>query len=380
MSSEEKLYWPIDKLYSWSKNPRRTTEEDFKRLKKQIQELGEFKPLIITPDGEVIGGNMRLRAYQELSFKKCWVSVVTPKNEQEKVKYALADNDRIGYYVEDELKDLVSQVNLEDLSTFSVDLDEPFNLEELFKEETKEEKEDKEVEPDEKEEPKAQLGDMFQLGRHYLICGDSLQPETYDRLLQGVRPDMIFADPPYNVGYNYEEYEDNKSTMEYQKFCTSWFQLVKPMSDFIVITPGTVNLGIWPSIEPWKTVAPWIKVNAVNSGSVSYLRTWEPIIFYGKPIQRRNNDVFQYLVNTERNIEHSCPKPTELMADIIQTFGNKVVLDIFGGSGATLIAAEKIGATCYMIELDPKYCDSIRKRYAKLKGQGEQWETVTPRV
>lgn len=125
--------WPIDKLRNWEKNPRAINKEDYERLKRQIEDLGQYKPLIITPDGEVLGGNMRLRAYQDLGIKDIWVSVVKPKDEAEKLKYALSDNDRAGYYVEQELAELLEankvNINLED---YKVDVGRSIDLKELL--------------------------------------------------------------------------------------------------------------------------------------------------------------------------------------------------------------------------------------------------------
>ena len=110
--------WPISKLKNWDKNPRSIDKKDFARLKRQIQKHGVYKPLVITPDGEVIGGNMRLRALLDLGHREAWVSIVNPKTEAEKVEIALSDNDRAGYYDEDVLAELVynfkDQINLAD--------------------------------------------------------------------------------------------------------------------------------------------------------------------------------------------------------------------------------------------------------------------------
>ncbi len=104
---EQRLIWNIDKLKNWEKNPRGIKEEDFIRLKKQITKLGQYKPILITPDGTALGGNFRLKAYRDLGIKEVWVSIVEPKNEKEMVEYALSDNDRAGYYEEDKLAELM---------------------------------------------------------------------------------------------------------------------------------------------------------------------------------------------------------------------------------------------------------------------------------
>jgi len=142
-TDQPKLYWPLYKLRSWDKNPREVKTEDFTRLLKQVEELGEYKPLLITEDGEVIGGNMRLRAYRQLGFKECWVSVVNPKNDAEKVKYALSDNDNIGYYVIDELSTLVEELDLDEdeLKEFKVSLGKSMSLDKILEGEMFNEKE-----------------------------------------------------------------------------------------------------------------------------------------------------------------------------------------------------------------------------------------------
>jgi len=138
-------------------------------LKKQIQELGQYKPLIITPDNEVIGGNMRLRAYRALGTEEVWVSVVDPKDDNEKLKYALSDNDRAGYYDDDLVANLSSAYPDFDWSGYAVDLNPPETLDKvLFKEEVQEVEED-EVPEVSDEEPISKLGEVYQLGR-WVYC------------------------------------------------------------------------------------------------------------------------------------------------------------------------------------------------------------------
>jgi DNA (cytosine-5)-methyltransferase 1 len=124
---------PITELRNWDKNPRGIKDKDFGRLKDQIKKLGQYKPLLITPDGEVLGGNMRLRAYRDLGISDVWVSVVEPKTEAEKLEYALSDNDRAGYYEDDKLAELISQYKDEiDLENYSVDLGKTTYLQDLL--------------------------------------------------------------------------------------------------------------------------------------------------------------------------------------------------------------------------------------------------------
>jgi len=115
-----KAYLPIEKLKNWSKNPKILKKDDFKRLKAQIKKLGEYKPLIVNHEGEVLGGNSRLLAYKELGYDKCWVSLVTANSDEIKLKYALSDNDRVGYYVEKSVLDTLRQNPDLDPSQFSL--------------------------------------------------------------------------------------------------------------------------------------------------------------------------------------------------------------------------------------------------------------------
>jgi len=124
----DKLLWNIDKLHEWKKNPRTISKENFERLKNQIKELGEYKPLIITKDGTVLGGNMRLKAYRELGYKKVWVSIVEAETDEEKLKYALSDNDQLGEYQKDELIKLINNFPNLDLSNFTINLEESISL------------------------------------------------------------------------------------------------------------------------------------------------------------------------------------------------------------------------------------------------------------
>jgi len=130
--------WNINKLKNWDKNPRSINKDDFEKLKWQIQKLGQYKPLIITQDGVVLGGNMRLKAYKALNVENVWVSIVEADSDEKKLEYALSDNDRAGYYDEQALFELVNELPDLSLENFGVDLIEASNLSDLFKESTEE--------------------------------------------------------------------------------------------------------------------------------------------------------------------------------------------------------------------------------------------------
>jgi DNA modification methylase len=149
-----------------------------------------------------------------------------------------------------------------------------------------------------------------------------------------------------------------------------------------IITTGKQNLGMWYEIEEPEEVAVWVHKNGVSGGRVSNLSLWEPIVFYGKYDRNsRPSNLFEYeLKEQDTGKEHSCPKQIAMIADIVRSYSkeNELWLDVFGGSGTTLIACEQLNRTCYMMELDPKYCDVIRKRYAKFLGRENEWQDITP--
>lgn len=192
-NNTEKTFWPISKLKSWDKNPRTVTPEHFERLKQQVKKLGQYKPLLVTPEGVVIGGNMRLRAYQQLGIDDVWVSVITPTSEKKLLEYALSDNDRVGQYDGDLLLDLAQNLDV-DFTLFAIDLREPTLLSALLDQ-------NKSVVEDEppavsEDEPDSKLGSIYQLGSHRLLCGDGTDITQLTKLVNGQTIDLIFTDPP----------------------------------------------------------------------------------------------------------------------------------------------------------------------------------------
>lgn len=129
---QQKTLWPIEKLRNWEKNPRSIRQEDFEKLKKKIQKFGQFRPLIVTPEGVVLGGNMRLRAFKEIGTQEIWVSIVEPKDETEMLEIALADNERSGYYDDQVLAELLATMPDFPLVDYKVDLGYASTLQRLM--------------------------------------------------------------------------------------------------------------------------------------------------------------------------------------------------------------------------------------------------------
>ena len=438
-------YREVESLKFWDKNPRKIKKEDFERLKNQILSLGQYKPLLITEDGVVIGGNMRLRAYRELGIKTAWVSVVDAKDEETILKYAFSDNDRAGYYDDDLLANLSSAFPDFEWSDYAVDLTPPETLDKvLFKEEVQED----EVPEVSDKEPISKLGEVYQLGRHKLMCGDSTKIEDVEKLMNGQKADMVFTDPPYNVDYQGSMNTHSKNekspilndSMSSENFYAFLYDAIKNMmayckGSFYICMSSKELPNLKTAFENagghWQSFIIWVKNNFTLSRA-DYQQQYEPIL-YGWNAENKNHyfagfrDVGNVWYETKNRIKYEDGKTTIRVGDIKIELEGKVqgkflkrksktdiwefdkpskseehptmkpvklcgaaikdasidggkVMDLFGGSGSTLIACEQLNRTCYMMEIDPKYCDVIRKRYAKFVGKEDEWEKVSPKV
>lgn len=403
-----KDYRKLTELREWSQNPRSITKDGFERLKKQITKLGQYKPLLITPDGEVLGGNMRLKAYRELGINDIWVSVINTKDEAEKLEYALSDNDRAGYYDDDSLANLISQYPDFKWEDYAVDLKEPINLQDLLDQFTPIEEDEA---PEVSDEPAvSKLGEVYQLGRHRLMCGDSTKIEDVERLMNGHKADMVFTDPPYGVSYaSKNEYlntiapgnriqtpiENDHLDLEdtynfiYGAFVNLRMSLADKSSYYITAPQGGDLLMMMMMMMQkagltLRHMLIWVKNNHVL-GRTDYNYKHEPILFgwvdthnfYGNGKYKFSTWEIDKPLKSDL---HPTMKPIELIINALEnsTKRDDKVLDLFGGSGSTLIACEQTNRTCYMMELDPKYTDVIRKRYSKFIGKEDSWITETP--
>ena len=193
--------WPISKLKENPHNARGIKTKDFERLKRQIKKHGIYKPLLVNEDGLVIGGNMRLKAYQDLGITEVDVSIVSAKTEAEILALGLSDNDRAGYYEEQALAELIQEYGIEiGLDDYKVDLGQSLSLTDILNQFAPDIEEDEPPEVAEGE-PESKLGEVYQLGKHRLMCGDATKIEDVEKLMGGVKADMVFTDPPYGVEY-----------------------------------------------------------------------------------------------------------------------------------------------------------------------------------
>lgn len=410
-------------LKLWEDNPRNIKPKDFERLKKQIQELGQYKPLLITEDGTVIGGNMRLRAYMDLGIEDIWVSVVNPKDDNQMLAYALSDNDRAGYYDDDLLANLSSAYPDFEWGNYAVDLAPPTTLDDLFKTDVVED----EVPELDEGDPVSKLGEIYQLGKHRLMCGDSTKIEDVEKLMNGQKADMVVTSPPYWLGFDYEQeknYEDIRkhiAAMSTNLALLTDGRIIINTANIAPVTKSQVITGdkeVLLLIDWWKeelkkngylmrNLRIWAKDGQVrpSAGGDAVDMHWEYVgefldggfsaNFYNEKVLWRGqrkigkwankwsmSGIWINIKGNARSNNHVAAFPVEVPWRLIQLYSNggDSVLEPYGGSGTTLIACEQLDRTCYMMELDPKYCDVIRKRYAKFIGKEETWEEVSPRV
>lgn len=223
--------------------------------------------------------------------------------------------------------------------------------------------------PEPPPEPKTKPGDLYKLGNHRVLCGDSTNKADVDRLMDGKKADMVFTDPPYNVGINYGKNTNDKNK-DYESWCIKWFKLLP--ADLLVFTCGMVNLKMWYRITDPKWLCSWRKTNQCSRSAIGGFNTWEPLLVYGKHIKNVGHDSWDITVkHDQRSVSHPVQKTVEAWQTFVEAFTDKghLICDSFLGSGTTLIACEKTGRTCYGMELEPGYVDVIVKRWEDYTGK-----------
>jgi len=213
-----------------------------------------------------------------------------------------------------------------------------------------------------------ELGQLWQLGEHRLICGDCTDRAVVERVMAWEKADMVFTDPPYNVGKDYgDTTDDSLSANDYKIWSAKWFDTAGHYSDSVVFTPGAVNVWMWAEIQRPKWMAVWVKKNQVSRNGAGGYNTYEPILCYGKV--KVDYDTWDIPVSLE-NVAHPVPKTvnawSKIMGDILHD--GVTVLDIFLGSGTTLIACERLGRKCRAVEISPAYCAVAIQRWVDMTG------------
>ena len=376
---------PIDSLKPAAYNPRKKLkkgDKEYEKIKKSIVEFGYVDPIIINYDGTVIGGHQRLTVLSDLGYKEVQCVQVQIEDENKVKALNVALNKISGEWNEELLADLM--VDLQD-ADFNLDLTgfEAPEIDQLFsKVHNKEVKEDDfDVDGELTKPTISKQGDIWHLGKHRVICGDSTKPETYQLLLGDKKANLVVTDPPYNV--NVEETagkikNDDMSDTDFFQFLFNMFvnveQSMEDDASIYVFHADTEGLNFRKAFKDagfyLSGCCVW-KKNALVLGRSPYQWQHEPVLYGWKQkgkhqwfSDRKQTTIWEY-DRPKSSKEHPTMKPVQLMAYPIQNSSMRgtLILDPFLGSGSTLIAADQTGRVCYGIELDEKFVDVIVKRY-----------------
>lgn len=382
----------IDSLNPATYNPRKDLtpeDEEFQKIVKSIETFGYVDPIIINKDGTIIGGHQRYKVLKYLKYTEIQCVVLDISKEQEKL-LNIALNKISGDWDKDKLEELLAELQNEDLdlSVTGFDFDE---IDDILQDinGTKEDDFDIDAALEEIEEPITKVGDVWKLGRHYLMCGDSTQKENVLKLTNKQQIDMILTDPPYNVDYEggtsdkLKIENDNMSETEFYNFLLAAFrnmyESLKNGGSIYVFHSDTEGLNFRNAFNSvgfkLAQCLIWVK-NTFVMGRQDYQWQHEPCLYGWKEgaghyftDDRTQSTILEY-DKPQRNELHPTMKPVDMLCQLIKNSSeeNQVILDLFGGSGSTLIACEQMNRTCYTMELDPKYCDVIIKRWEALTG------------
>ena len=386
--------WPVDKLVPYARNPRTHSAEQVNQIAASIVEFGFLNPILVDTTAGIIAGHGRLQAAKQIGLAQVPVVVLDHLTENQKRAYVIADNKlamNAGWddellrtemvelaaenfempligFSDDELADLLSDPNVAEGNT------------------------DENAVPEAPVTPVSKPGDLWQLGNHRLLCGDSTILANVEKVLAGALADMVFTDPPYNVDYgntskdklrgkNRTILNDNlgegfeqflyDSCVNVLTVCKGAIYVCMSSSELHTLQKAFIAAG-----GKWSTFVIWAK-NTFTLGRADYQRQYEPILYGWKQGAdhywcgaRDQGDVW-FINKPVKNELHPTMKPVELVERAVANSSKSrdIVLDCFGGSGTTMIACEKLNRQCRMIELDPKYCDVIVKRWEEFTGK-----------
>ena len=384
---------PLGQLRPAAYNPRKAlkpSDKEYQKIKNSIQEFGYVEPIIVNYDMTVIGGHQRLTVLKDLGYTEAQCVVLHIEDEAKVKALNIALNKISGEWNEQLLADLL--VDLQD-AQFNLDLTgfEAPEIDQLFsKLHNKDIEEDNfDVEEELKNPAFSQAGDIWTLGRHRVICGDSTLPETFKLLMEGKRANLVLTDPPYNV--NVEETagkikNDNMPDADFYNFLFCAFvnmeqNMEKDASIYVfhADTQGLTFRRAFADAGFYLSGCCIWRRNALVLGRSPYQWQHEPCLFGWKKggshqwhSDRKQTTIWEY-DRPKSSKDHPTMKPIALMAYPIKnsTMTNCIVLDPFLGSGSTLIACQETGRICYGVELDEKFMDVIVKRYIEQVGSSD---------
>jgi DNA modification methylase len=385
IKSKDIVMVDVDSIIPNPKNANRHSIEQIKRLEKLIKYQGFRNPMIVSNrTGFLIVGHGRLEAAKNLGMDKVPVIYQDFKDEAQEYAYLISDNeiarwaelDKHSVYTE--LKDL----ELDDIELLGLEDFEIPDIEEL-------EPQTDEDEVPEVEHPITRRGDIWLLGKHRLMCGDSTMIDDVESLTNKTAIDMVFTDPPYNVAFNGRSGKhdviknDNLKTEDFNNFIEEVCQVIKTINpkDYYIWCNWKFY-GILQEQLEYKSCIVWAK-NVFGMGN-NYRHQHEFCLFNGNIDGHIKNESDLWEIKKDSKYVHPTQKPVALS---VRAFSNHIkslnVLDLFGGSGSTLLGAEQTGRNCFVMELDEKYCDVIINRWqnytgkkATLEATGQSYEEL----
>jgi site-specific DNA-methyltransferase (adenine-specific) len=382
--------WAIEKLIPYARNARTHSDEQVGQIAASIREWGWTTPVLVDEDGGIIAGHGRTMAAKRLGMREVPVMVARGWSDAKKRAYVLADNKlalNAGW------DDSMLALELKELGETGFDLDlTGFSLDEinaLTPLEVEPGLTDEDAVPEAPEEPTTRLGDVWILGKHRLMCGDSTSIDDMQKLTDNQLVDMWLTDPPYNVAYEGKTKDalkiknDSMGDDQFRQFLRDSYvtadTVLKPGAVFYIWHADSEGYNFRGAAQDtgWKVRQCLIwKKSTMVMGRQDYHWKHEPCLYGWKEgaghlwaSDRKQTTILEF-DKPSRNGEHPTMKPVGLFEYqmLNNTKGGDIVLDSFGGSGTTMIAAEKNGRRGYLMELDPKYCDVIVKRWQDYTG------------
>jgi DNA modification methylase len=383
--------WAIERLIPYARNARTHSDAQVAQIAASIREWGWTTPILVDEDGTVLAGHGRLAAARQLQMQEVPVVIASGWSDAKRRAYVIADNKlalNAGWdeqLLALELADLADDFDL-NLVGFTADEIESLKPEKVMKGLT-----DEDAVPDAPEQPVTVLGDIWLLGKHRLMCGDSTDVSAVERLMCSAKAEMVFTDPPYGVNYEGGHFHsgsvnivrkrknltgDNSAAMYTKSIpiiaqvchgpCYTWFAETQALSLYdAVLQVGEIHATLI-----------WHKTNAKYAAMYAqYKQRHEQCLYWKRKDATlrwcgpTNECTVWEIKRDASNDFHPTQKPVELAERAITNHSAEVILDLFGGSGSTLIACEKTNRNCRMMEIDAAYCDVIVERWQDFTGK-----------
>ena len=367
--------WPTDRLIPYARNSRTHSDAQVAQIAASIKEWGWTTPVLVDEGGQIIAGHGRIMAARKLGMAEVPVVIASGWSDAQKRAYVIADNklalnagwDNDLLALEfGELEGLGFDLELTGFSLDEIDALKPVEVAAGLT--------DEDDVPEAPADPVTRLGDVWLLGRHRLMCGDSTSIDAVDKLMAGMKPNAVFTDPPYGIGLDKEGQKLGKS-QAYGAVLNDHNGQVAKDAFALAVSMRVPELYFWGA-NHYSSCLPdsscWIVWDKQGGKSVTYADCELCYTNIDKPVRMFTHIWDGFRRDTEKGEKrvHANQKPVGLFVDIWAKFNmGQVVLDMFGGSGSTLLAAEKTDRVCYMAELDARYCDVIVKRWQDFTGK-----------